>query len=184
MSRYIRAICFDFGDTLVDEGTEVKNDRMQTLHAEFIPGADQLIRELSARGYPLALVSDGPVGNVDRMLMEHGLWDLFGAVSISEALGVEKPHRRLFECALEALHVSRADYPRTVMVGNNLARDVKGANDIGMISVWLDWSPRYPREPHSPSEIPCYTIRSPRELLSLLEQIEQEHSYRKLQEVL
>jgi putative hydrolase of the HAD superfamily len=184
MSRHILAVCFDFGDTLVDEGTEVKNDRMQTLRAEFIPGADQLIRELAAQGVPLALISDGPVGNVDQVLIAHGLWDLFGAVSISEALGVEKPHCRLFDHALETLQVSQADYSRTVMVGNNLARDVKGANDLGMISVWLDGSPRYPREPQSPSEIPQYTIRSPLELLPLLEQIEQERTNLELWEVL
>ena len=42
MSHYILAICFDFGDTLVDEGSEVKDDTLTTLSGDLIPGADRL----------------------------------------------------------------------------------------------------------------------------------------------
>jgi putative hydrolase of the HAD superfamily len=58
------------------------------------------------------------------------------------------------------------------MVGNNLARDIKGANDLGLISVWLDWAPRRPKIPADPSEKPDYTIKSPQELLPLLQSLE------------
>jgi FMN phosphatase YigB (HAD superfamily) len=58
------------------------------------------------------------------------------------------------------------------MVGNNLSRDIKGANDLGLISVWLDWSPRRSKIPADSSEIPQYTIKQPLDLLATLVQIE------------
>ncbi len=178
MERYILAICFDFGDTLVDEATEVKNERQVTLHGDLIPGAAQMLRELHTRGYRLAIVSDGPVGNVDNVLWDHGLLDLFEAFAISEALGVDKPDPRMFVHALDQLGIAPEDYRRTLMVGNNLSRDVKGANGLGMISVFLDWSPRYPRMPGDTSEVPAHTIKMPLDLLSLVEHLEENHGPR------
>jgi HAD superfamily hydrolase (TIGR01549 family) len=183
MKRHLLAICFDFGDTLVDEATEVKNEWNMTLHAEFIPGADKLLRELHALGYRLAIVSDGPVGNVDRVLADHDLLDLFDSLAISEALGVNKPDPRMFVHALDQLGVDRGEYGRTIMVGNNLGRDVRGANGVGMISVWLDWSPRYARVPGDPSEVPDHTISLPLDLLPLVERLERGHDGPETQEV-
>ena len=62
MSHHILAICFDSGDTIIDEGTEIKNDAGVTLQVDLIPGAADLLHELKRRGYKLALVSDGPGG--------------------------------------------------------------------------------------------------------------------------
>ena len=59
------------------------------------------------------------------------------------------------------------------VVGNNLARDIKGANALGMISVWLDWAPRRAKIPADESEMPQYTIKQPLELLQVIDQLEQ-----------
>ena len=58
------------------------------------------------------------------------------------------------------------------MVGNHLGRDIKGANQLGIISVWLDWSPRRAKVPADPSEEPDFTIKQPMELLQVLDQLE------------
>ncbi len=60
------------------------------------------------------------------------------------------------------------------MVGNHLARDIKGANALSMISVWLDWSPRRAKIPADETETPRYTIKQPLELLQVIERLEQE----------
>ncbi|MFQ5859575.1 MAG: HAD family hydrolase [Anaerolineae bacterium] len=176
MTRHILAICFDFGDTLVDEATEIKDTTGTTLRAELIPGAGQVVRELKQRGYKLALVADGRPGTYANVLTQHGLYDLFDAFAISEQLGVEKPDARMFIHALDQLGIAKADYGRTVMVGNYLARDIKGANQVGMISVWLDWSPRRPKVPADLSEVPRYTIKKPLELLPVIESLEREYA--------
>jgi putative hydrolase of the HAD superfamily len=87
-------------------------------------------------------------------------------------VGVEKPHPAMFEAALAQLGIDRADYGRVVMVGNYLARDIAGANALGLISVWLDWGPRRPKFPATPLEVPDYIIRLPLALLATLGEIE------------
>jgi putative hydrolase of the HAD superfamily len=172
MAPKILAVCFDFGDTLVDEATEVKDETSTTLQAELIPGAGEVVRELKRRGYKLALVADGRPGTYRNVLAQHGLYELFDAFAISEDLGTEKPDRAMFRHALDRLGIAPVDYRRTIMVGNYLERDIKGANALGMISVWLDWAPRRPKIPKDESEIPRFTIKMPAELLQLLENLE------------
>jgi putative hydrolase of the HAD superfamily len=172
MPPHILAVCFDFGDTLVDEASEVKDPTLTSLRGELIPGAGELLHELRRRGYRLALVADGRPGTYTNVLAQHGLYGLFEAFAISELLETLKPDARMFTHALQALGIEPADYSRTVMVGNRLERDVKGANELGMISVWMDWSPRYARQPADASEQPRFTIHQPVELLPVLEQLE------------
>ena len=182
MKHHILAICFDFGDTLVDEATEVKNERQVTLRGDLIPGADQMLHALYRWGYRLAIVSDGPVGNVENVLRAHGLYDLFEVFAISAILGVEKPNPRMFLHALDQLGIAAEDYGRTIMVGNNLSRDIRGSNRLGMLSVFLDWSPRYPRVPADASEVPNHIIKMPLDLLPLVEHLEENHYRREGQE--
>jgi len=169
----LRAICFDFGDTLADEATEEKDAAGVTLRADLIPGAAELIRTLKRRGYPLALVADGFPGTYRNVLTQHAIYDCFDAFAISEEIGVCKPEARMFTYALDLLDVPPADYAHTMMVGNHLERDIKGANRLGMISVWIDWAPRRAKIPADDSEIPRFTIRTPHELLAVIEAIEQ-----------
>ena len=171
-THHLRAICFDFGDTLCDEATEVKAADLTTLRAELIPGAADLLRELKRRGYTLALVADGRPGTYANVLAQHGVLDLFDVMTVSEQLGCEKPDPRMFVVTLDRLGIPRDDYARTLMVGNNLARDVKGANLVGMTSVWIDWAPRRSKVPSEPAEVPHHTIRAPLDLLPLIDQLE------------
>lgn len=176
MPHYIRAICFDCGDTIIDENTEIKEPGSDiTRRAELIPGADQVLHELKRRGYPLALIADGPVETFRNALGQYGLYNLFDAYAISGEVGVDKPDPRMFLAVLEQLHVAPEEYQRVIMVGNYLARDIKGANQVGLISVWLNWSPRRPKIPADDSEAPRYTITTPLQLLSVIDSIEKEN---------
>lgn len=171
-THHILAICLDSGDTLVDEGTEIKDEHEVVLRGELIPGAADLVRELKRRGYTIALVADGPAGSFDNLYHQHDLYDCFDVFAISSEVGVEKPDARMFKCALDQLGIAPQQYGQTLMVGNNLARDIKGANALGIISVWLDWAPRRAKVPADASEAPQYTIKQPLELLGLVEDLE------------
>lgn len=173
--RTFLAICLDSGDTLVDEGTEIKDEQEVVQRAALIPGATELVKTLKAWGYPLALVADGPVGSFENILAQHGLRAYFDAFAISGEVGVSKPDARMFHHALTQLGIAPADYGRVIMVGNNLERDIKGANALGIVSVWLDWAPRRAKIPADASEQPQYTIKLPLDLLSLLKQLEDEN---------
>jgi FMN phosphatase YigB (HAD superfamily) len=170
----ILAVLLDSGDTLVDEATEIKDDRGATLRAELIPGAAGMVRSLRERGYRIGLVADGFTDTFRNVLSQHGLLHLFSVMAISEEVGFQKPDPRMFRTALDALGVREADYGRVVMVGNHLGRDIKGANDLGLVSVWLRWSPRRSKVPADSREVPAHTIHTPMELLDLLDRLEAE----------
>ncbi len=172
MERRILAVCLDSGDTLVDEASQVFDDAGIVVRAELIPGAAEAVRALKDAGYRLALVADGHVQSFHNVLRQHGLDELFDVLAISEAIGVEKPDPRIFRYALDRLGIAPADYGRTVMVGNYLARDIKGANALNMISVWLDWAPRRPKVPADASEVPHWRITRPDELIALVARLE------------
>ena len=60
-----------------------------------------------------------------------------------------------------------------VMFGNNRLRDIVGANGVGMVSVLLDWSPRYARFASRSEEEPDYCTRTPAEWVELIEKLEE-----------
>ena len=171
--RLRRTVVFlDSGDTLVDEGTEIKDENRVTQRARLIPGAAQMVRRLKQMGYTIALVADGPRGTFENTLKPPRLWQLFDAYAISHEVGVTKPDPRMFRKALDELEIPGEEYRSVVMVGNNFSRDIKGANDLGLTTVWLDWAPRRSKTPADESEVPDYTIRKPMELIGVIEQLE------------
>ncbi len=172
MAQRIRAIFLDCGDTLVDEGSEVKPDGEVSVRADLIPGAGELVRELKRRGYPLALVADGPLATFVNNLGPYRIYDLFDVYAISETVGASKPDARIFRSALHQLQIAADDHARVLMVGNHLGRDIKGANALGITSVWLDWAPRRAKTPADASEQPDFTIKMPLDFLHLVDQIE------------
>ena len=172
MPHSILAVLFDSGDTLVDEGTEIFDPGGVVIRADLIPGAGQLIGKLKRRGYRLGLVADGQAASFRNVLGQHGLYASFDVHAISELVGEMKPHPAIFRAALDGLGIQPRDFSRVWMVGNNLERDVKGANALGLTSVWIDWAPRRSKVPADASEQPRYTIHLPLELIPLMEQIE------------
>ena len=167
-----RLIIFtDSGDTIIDEATQVRDERGIVLRADFIPGADAVLKKLHDDGYTVALVADGEWESFQNVYRENGLGDCFDAWIVSEVVGKQKPEPIMFENAYEALGLTEADKRRIVMIGNNLKKDIAGANRQGLTSIWLDWSPRYFHSVEEPDWQPDYTVKTPAELLPLLEEL-------------
>lgn len=164
----------DSGDTIIDEATQVYDGRHIVQEAKFIPEADKVLRQLHEEGYTIALVADGEWDSFQNVYRRTGLDDCFDAWVVSEVVGQQKPAAIMFETAYEKLGLTEADKRRIVMIGNNLKKDVAGANRQGLISVWLDWSPRYFHTVEEPDWQPDYTVHTPRELLELIHRLEAE----------
>ena len=162
-------VLLDCGDTLADESTEEKNERGETQRAELIPGADALVRELKLRGHPLALCADGPAATFTNILGQHGIYECFDTFAISGDVGVSKPDALMFRTALDGLGIGEDDYESAVMVGNNLERDIAGANALGLTTVFLAWSNKRRKTPESDLETPDFTIQRPLDLLDILD---------------
>ncbi len=167
-----RLIVFiDSGDTIIDESTQVLDERGIVTHAGLVPGASEMLRTLHREGFLIALVADGECESFENVYRENGLGGCFDAWIISEAVGCQKPAALMFETAMQKLRLKDADKPRIVMIGNNLKKDVAGANRMGLTSVWLDWSPRYFHTVQEADWQPDYTVHTPMELIPLLHRL-------------
>ena len=164
----------DSGDTIIDEATQERDDRDIVLKADFIPGAGEVLKQLHDEGFTIALVADGEWESFQNVYRENGLGYCFDAWIVSEVVGKQKPEPIMFQTAMEALHLTDADRSRIVMIGNNLRKDIGGANLQGMTSVWLSWSPRYFRTVEEPHWQPDYTVATPEELIPLLHRLNEE----------
>jgi putative hydrolase of the HAD superfamily len=58
---------------------------------------------------------------------------LFDTILISDAEGISKPDRQIFDRALERLNVTAA---QAVFVGDHPAVDIAGARGAGMRAIW------------------------------------------------
>ena len=161
----------DSGDTIIDEGTQVYDDRGIVLEADFSPGAGEVLKQLHEEGFTIALVADGEWESFQNVYRKNGLGYCFDAWVVSEVVGLQKPAPIMFETAYEKLGLTEEDKKRIVMIGNNLKKDIAGANRQGLISVWLDWSPRYFHTVEEPDWQPDHTVKTPQELLELLHEL-------------
>jgi len=168
----LEAVFLDCGDTLIDEGTELKDERGVVLSADCIVGAKDLLIALKDQGYRVALVADGSVESFKNIFEQHGFSPYFDVQVISEAVGVDKPDKKMFLTTLKQLDIAAENNGQVVMVGNNLPRDIKGANDLGIMSIWLDWAPRRSKIPADATEVPDFSIKLPLDLVAVLEHIE------------
>jgi HAD superfamily hydrolase (TIGR01662 family) len=103
-------------------------------HENFFLYDDALpaLEELRRHGLRIGLVSNGQ-RDLDEFARHHGL-DVDACVG-SLRHGHVKPHRSIFDAALEALAAEPQD---AAMVGDSYADDIEGARALGMRAILLD----------------------------------------------
>lgn len=170
---HLAGLMLDCGDTLIDESTEVKiNGSEVVTEAEEIPHAMDAVRALHAAGHNLVLVADGPPETFQNLLQPRGIWDLMQGHVISGNIGELKPSPKMFAAAMEVLALDESARERVIMVGNNLSRDIKGANEFGLKSLFVAWSKRRSQQPADASETPDYSIETLDQLTAMIDEIE------------
>lgn len=98
------------------------------------PEVDATLRRLAGTRR-LAIVTNGAPRLQRAKIVQARLDERVSAIVVSGEIGVGKPDRRVFEAALDALGATPGD---AVMVGDNLRRDVAGAQAMGIMAVWID----------------------------------------------
>jgi len=169
----------DCGDTIVDESTQIFADNGNVLKADFLPGAGEMLKQLYLEGYRLALVADGRTASFQNIFRELSLSHIFETWTISDEVGVCKPDVRMFQTAMRQMKLTSADTDRIVMIGNNLKRDVLGANRMGFTSILLSFSPRYVMQPEAKDETPDFVAAMPCEVPEIIHQLEQQFKNRR-----
>lgn len=96
--------------------------------------ADEVLALLRPK-VKLGIVTNG-VRGLQRMKLEgSGLLHWFDVVAVSGEVGIGKPEAGIFEWVSRPLGVPPA---RTLMVGDNDARDVLGGKNAGLKTAWVD----------------------------------------------
>jgi putative hydrolase of the HAD superfamily len=113
--------------------------------------------------FPLALVTDAQSAYARGELHKVGLLDYFDPIVVSGDHGFRKPDRRLFQLALDGLGVAAE---HTLYIGNDMYRDVFGAQQAGLATVLFD-SDQGTKQ-HA-GTLPDHTITDWRELLKILD---------------
>lgn len=121
----------DMADHIADTYTAEKE-----LAVAPVPGAIETLHSLRRAGLRLALVTNGNSDVQRRKIEKYGLDCIFDYILIEGEFGVGKPDPSVFTTALEKLNV-RPSY--TWMVGDDLERDIAGAQRLGIRGVWVDW---------------------------------------------
>ncbi|MGC2657133.1 MAG: HAD family hydrolase [Bryobacteraceae bacterium] len=97
------------------------------------PGVLEVLPNLKQR-YSLAVVSDAQTAYALPELEAVGLRKFFDPIVISGDFGYRKPDTRLFLQALDTLRVTAS---QAVFVGNDTYRDVFGAQQLGMRTIFF-----------------------------------------------
>ena len=112
--------------------------------------------------YPLAVVTDAQSAYARAELHKVGLLDYFDPIVVSGDHGYRKPDRRLFQLALDGMGVAAE---HALYVGNDMHRDIFGAQEAGMATVMVESDQG--ADVHLDC-VPDYTITDLRDLLTIL----------------
>ncbi|HVI43898.1 MAG TPA: YjjG family noncanonical pyrimidine nucleotidase [Chitinophaga sp.] len=150
---------FKIGDeTLVQQLTFQFLDILPGKKALF-PETKETLDYLAAREYPMHMITNGFEETQLLKMKNSGIDHYFTHIITSELAGSLKPYPEIFEFAMAKAGTTASE---SIMVGDAMELDIKGAHNVGMDQVYFN-----PANP--PGDFtPTYTIRHLRELRAIL----------------
>jgi putative hydrolase of the HAD superfamily len=133
---HLIAVCEPWGEpseALQETAVRLRDEQLG--RSRFVEHAIELLRDLRGAGVTTGLLTNGPSWMQRRKVELLGLEAELDAIGISEELGASKPDPAAFTATLELMRSAPND---TVMVGDHLDWDVRGALTAGMRgAVWV-----------------------------------------------
>ncbi len=130
--------------------------------------AKEVLARLS-KDYRLGLLTNGAPDLQREKLLASGLEPYLSAVAVSGEHDIGKPHPEIFHRLLAQLETDPAE---ALMVGNSLERDILGARNAGIRSVWI----RVPGSEEHAEVAPDYTITALAQLPDLVAKLDERES--------
>jgi HAD superfamily hydrolase (TIGR01662 family) len=131
--------------------------------------AVQTLKKLERDGYRMGLISNaGDDQDVHQLVRRFGIASYFDFILTSAACSYRKPHPRIFELAIANWYFLPTE---TVMVGDNLDADIRGAKNAGLYAVWISRRAG-PSSDDQPRVQPDATVSTLSELPALLDYLQ------------
>lgn len=118
----------------------LKDNLTENIHKRCISGVlenieivNKILSKLKTE-YLLGVVSNF-YGNLDFVLKDLRLKDLFDIFIDSTLVGVKKPDPKIFQIALDRIGITPPD---TIVIGDSYDRDIQPAKILGCTTIWLD----------------------------------------------
>jgi putative hydrolase of the HAD superfamily len=126
-----------------------------------------LLDALRERGFKLGLVSNAfdPGWLLRRDLEQMGIAPRIDVAVFSSEVGKRKPHPAIFDAALEPLGIEPG---RAAFVGDRLYEDVRGAGELGMITVQALW---FRADEHPDGREPDYQAFTQMDVLNIVRRL-------------
>lgn len=131
------------------------------------PHVNMTLTGLLKRGLKLAVLSDAPRREAWLRLCYLQLQHVFDSVITFEDTGYRKPHQTPFRKVLSVIDV---EPERTIMLGDWPERDLVGAREVGMVTVFARYGFSFDRQPVG-SEGAEYVIDDISEILDIVDTI-------------
>jgi len=152
---WLTLLDFKIGDEKLAREMDVRFlDALPTRKLLF-PDTIEVLNYLRDKGYVLHLITNGFEKTQHSKLQHSGLAGYFTEVITSEGSNSLKPHKEIFEYALQKAGAAR---PESIMLGDNVEADIQGAMNAGIDQVYINHLDL------EPAVRPTYTVRSLREL--------------------
>ncbi|NVN94935.1 MAG: HAD-IA family hydrolase [Bacteroidetes bacterium] len=133
----IKAIIFDWGDTVMRDYPELKTPMFTWEHVEYIPDVEQVLRALTSR-YTMVIATNAGQSDTAALikaLKRVGAEQYFHHFFSSKDLGYEKPDVRFFTSIAQTIYLKPEE---CIMIGNLYEKDITGAKDAGMKTILFD----------------------------------------------
>ncbi len=130
-----------------------------------MPDARETLTRLSG-AYALGLLTNGAPDLQREKIAASGLGNFFQSVAISGEFGIGKPRAEIFQWLAATMNVAAED---VVMVGNSLERDIAGARNAGILSIWI----KVPGSEEPADVEPDFTIAGLAEIPAILASLEE-----------
>ena len=148
------------GDTLNDAYLREMPKQMK-----LVPGAIRVLDYLHHQ-YRMSIITNGfREVQVDK-LIQSGLKKYFDRVFISEEIGAQKPHKKIFEHAVKSMNAPKK---RSLMIGDSWEADILGARMFGMDQVY--YAPKGSHSPTGPEVQPAISSKTTTTTITHLEQL-------------
>jgi putative hydrolase of the HAD superfamily len=122
-------------DTGVAQRSAERYNAYRVKYFTLFPGAIDLLRSLRERGMKLGIVTNGLSETHREKIALLQISEYFDAIFLSDEVGMVKPDPLLFAHACRTLGGAPA---HAAMVGDRYDRDVRGAMQAGLYTIWLN----------------------------------------------